>query len=134
MARKSTKKEGKPRVMLQGRILFRDQFGEINDAIHDHIHGLQKFADTGAQAICHLNRIEKRLDLLFAAAEHRSQVDASLVRLAVDDIRSEMEKNHDLKWYLRVTQEMFEHSEALPPLPTPDTRNTGGSLTLIKPA
>lgn len=67
------------------------------------------------------------------AAEHRSQIDTSLVRLAVEDLRADLEQGSVLAGYLNMTQEMLEHSEALPPQPTPDSRNRNLSLRLINP-
>lgn len=134
MARESTRKKVKPLLMLHGRILFRDRVGEIRDVTQQNIFGLKKFAEDGDLAIYILNQCRKRLDLLFMAAEHRSHVDAGLVRLVVEDIRSELEDGSALAGYIHLTQELFEHSEALPPMPTPDTGDTSRTLTLVKPA
>lgn len=134
MKRISARKTCKPLLMLHGRILFRDNHGDITDVTEDSVYALKKFAEDGALAIHILNQCRKRLDLLFMVAEHRSQVDASLVRLAVEDIKIDLEKGSEVSGYIHLTQEMFEHSEALPPLPTPDTRNAGRSFTLVKPA
>ncbi len=134
MARTSTRKECEPLVMLHGRILFRDRDGSISDVTQRTSWGLKTFAENGETAIYILNQLRKRLDLLFAAAEHRSKIDASLVRLAIEDIQIDLEDGSHLAGYVAMTHEMFEHSEALPPLPTPDSRNTGRSLSLIKPA
>jgi len=134
MARESTKKECKPLVMLQGRILLRNRQGEVRDVTEYEYWGLKHFTEDGALVIDVLGQLRKRLDLLFLATEHRSQIDAAVVRLAVEDIRSDLEDGSDLHGYVHLTHEMFEHSEALPPLPTPDTRKTGRSLTIIKRA
>ncbi len=123
-----------PKVMLHGRIMYRTPDGDLRDETQNNSFGLKKLSEAGAQAIYNLNQIRKRLNLLFIAAEHRAQVDAGLVRLAVEDIRGEMQDGYDLDWYLRMTQEMFENSEPLPPIPAPDKRDTGRSLTLVKPA
>jgi hypothetical protein len=133
MTRKSTKKCD-PLLMLHGRILYRDRHGDITDVTEDSVYALKKFAEDGELVIYILNQCRKRLDLLFMAAEHRSQVDASLVRLAVEDIKMDLRNGSELSGYIHLTQEMFEHSEALPPLPTPTTRTNGCSLSLIKPS
>lgn len=134
MKRISTRKKCEPLLMLHGRILYRDRHGDITDVTEDSVYALKKFAEDGELAIYILNQCRKRLDLLFMAAEHRSQVDASLVRLAVEDIKTDLGEHGDLNGYIHLTQEMFEHSEALPPLPTPDTGNARRSFTLVKPA
>lgn len=134
MAKELTKRKVTPLVMLHGRILYRDRCGEISDVTHQNIFGLKKFADNGARVNHILDQLRKRLDLVFMAAEHRSQMDAGLVRLAVEDIKLDLEDGGDLTSYVCLTQELFEHSEALPPLPTPDTWNASHSLTLVKPA
>lgn len=134
MARTPTEENNQFRLMLHGRILLRGRDGEISDVTHEDHWGLKNFEEDGALAIEILNQCMKRLDLLYMAAEHRSQMDASLVRLVVEDLKSNLEQGSDLAGYIHLTQEMFEHSEALPPLPTPDTGNSGSSLTLVKPA
>lgn len=45
------------------------------------------------------------------AAEHRSKVDASLMRLAVEDVRSDLEEGSELRGHIDLTQELFAHSE-----------------------
>lgn len=127
-------KNMEPRVMLHGRILYRNHEGEISDVTEQNNLGLKRFAADGELALYILSQCKKRLDLLFMAAENRSQVDASLVRLAVEDVRTDLEEGSELRGYVDLTQELFKHSEALPPLPTPDTRKTGRSLTVVKPA
>lgn len=134
MARVSIKNKVEPRVMLHGRVLYRNRDGKIDDVTHQNHWGLKKFAEDGALTIDILDRCRQRLDLLFMAAEHRPQVDASLVRLAVEDIRNDFEQDGELSGYIHLTQEMFEYSEALPPQPTPDTQITGDFLTIVKPA
>lgn len=126
-------KSVEPRVMLHGRILYRDQEGEIRDVTHEDIWGLKKFAEDGELALHILDQVRKRLDLLYMAAEHRSQMDAGLVRLAIEDVRTDLEDGSELRGYVQLTQELFKHSQALPPLPTPDARNAGRSLTIVKP-
>lgn len=134
MATKSTGKQCEPVLRLHARILFRNQQGEIVDVTKDSPYALKKLTEDGSLAIHILNQCRKRLDLLFMAAEHRSQIDAGLVRLAVEDLKLDLEEGSELAGYVYCTQELFEHSEALPPLLTPDSRKAGRSLTIIKPA
>ncbi|OQW32899.1 MAG: hypothetical protein A4E19_05980 [Nitrospira sp. SG-bin1] len=133
MARKSTKKCD-PLLMLHGRILLRGRDGEITDVTEESAYALKKFAEDGSLVIHILNQCRKRLDLLSMAAENRSQMDASLVRLAIQDVQADLEDGSDLHGYIHLTQEMFEHSEALPPIPMPGTWSAGRSFTVVKPA
>lgn len=61
-----------------------------------------------------LNQCKKRLDLLFMAAEHRSKVDASLMRLAVEDVRSDLEEGSELRGYVDLTQETVRALRSAP--------------------
>lgn len=112
MAKNLSKKKSQFCLMLHGRIVLRDRDGEMSDVTHRDIWGLKKFAEDGATAIYILNQIKKRLDLLLMATEHRSQIDASIVRLAVEDIRIDLQEGSEVAGYLFMTQMMFEHSEA----------------------
>lgn len=129
-----TGKKVEPLVMLHGRVLYLDRQGEINDVTHEDDFGLKKFAENGALALYILNQCKKRLDLLFLAAEHRSHVDARLVQLAVEDVRSELQEGSELAGYVHLVKELFEHSQALFPTPLPDTRHVCPSLTIVKPS
>jgi hypothetical protein len=131
---KRSLKKNEPMLMLHGRIMFRNNHGEVSDVTHAKVFGLKNFADAGATAIHILNQLRKRLDLLFMAAEHRSHVDSSLVRLVVEDINLDLMDGGDLAGYVHLTQEMFERSEALPPVSIPDSWDVSQSLSLAKPA
>lgn len=133
MARIDTSKKCERLLMLQGRILLRNQGGKITDVTEDSAYSLEELAEDGSLVIDIIDRCRKRLELLYIATEHRSQIDSSLVRLAVEDLRVDLEQGSVLAGYLHMTQEMFEHSEALPPQPTPDSRNRNLSLRLINP-
>ena len=127
-------KKTEPLLSMQAKVLYRNRDGRISDVTDRNIFGLKKFAEDGALALHILNNCMKRLDLLSMAAETRPHIDAGLVRLAVDDLRIELEDGSHLAGYVGLTHELFSNSEALPPQPTPDTRNSGDSLTLVRPA
>jgi len=131
MAMNTTRKLVEPRLMLHGRIVYRNHDGVISDVTKQETFGLKRFADDGTLAIHILEECRKRLNLLYMAAEHRSHMDASLLRLAVDDIRRELADGSELAGYIHLTQELFEHSEALLPIQAPDPQGTGHTLTLI---
>ena len=76
----------------------------------------------------------KKLKLLSMAAESRSQLDAELVRIIVQDVAREFEPGSEVYGYVRLSQKMFAHSKALPPIPTPDAGSNGRSLNPVKPA
>jgi len=111
----STKQKGQPRVMLHGRILYRDRDGNVSDVTDGNILGLTRMAEDGELAMHILSQCVKRLELLALAAEHRAHVDASLVRLTVEDACLELKHGGELPGYIRSTQELFANSTALPP-------------------
>lgn len=132
MARQGDKKKCEPLLKLHGRILFRNSRGATSDVTSQNMFGLKKLADDGALAVHILSQCKKRLDLLFMAAESRSQVDASLVRLAVEDVRSELDEHSELSGYVHQMHQLFSHAEGIAPVHAPHMRNDGGSLPIIK--
>lgn len=104
-----------PLLSLRAQVLYRDREGRVSDVTNQNLFGLRKLAEDGALAIHILNQTLKRLDLLLLAAEHRPHVDGSLVRLAVQDAKSELEDGSHLAGYVHLTHELFEHSNALAP-------------------
>jgi hypothetical protein len=133
MSSKSARKKCEPFLKLHGRVLMRDWNGAISDVTEEGSYSLKKLAEDGELVIHILNQCRQRLDLLALAAEHRSHMDTSLVRLVVQDLKSDLEKGSELHGYIHLTHEMFEHAEALPPLPTPDPRTPWRTLSLIEP-
>ncbi len=111
----SPTRTAKPLLSLSAQVLFRNREGQIHDVTHQNLFGLNKIAEDGALALHILDQCRKRLDLLFIAAECRPQMDASLVRLAVNDLRIDMESGSHLDGYVRFTQELFVNSEAFAP-------------------
>lgn len=124
----------KPQLSIRAQVLFRDREGQISDVTHQNLFGLKKFAEDGTLALYILNQCRKRLELLFLAAEGRPHVDADLVRLAVDDLRTDMEEHSQLASYVQFTQELFTNSEALVPRHPSGTRTPSRALSITKPA
>ena len=110
-----TKQKVEPRVMLQGRILYQNHNGVISDATRRDLFGLKSMAENGELALDILDRVWKKLTLLKLAAEGREQLDASLVRLAVEDVLSDLENGSELASYVGRTQELFANATALSP-------------------
>ena len=108
-------KTTEPRLSMQAKILSRDQDGQISDATHQGFFSLKNIAEDGERALRILNNCMKRLDLLYIAAESRPSIDASLIRLAINDIRIDLEHGGELASYIELTHELFSHSEALAP-------------------
>lgn len=104
-----------PLLMLQSRIFYRDREGLVQDMTDRERFGLKRLAEDGSLALHILATCRKRLDLLFMAAEGRTQLDTDLVRLAVHDVRAELEDGSELSGYVHLTQELFANSEALIP-------------------
>ncbi|MDH5667767.1 MAG: hypothetical protein OEY86_07140 [Nitrospira sp.] len=109
-----SKQNNQPCVMLQGRILLRDQHGVVRDVTHANIFGLTYLAEIGGTALHILEQCKKRLALLGLAAENREHVDANLVRLTVEDVQSDLEEGTELASYVGLMQEMFANATALP--------------------
>ncbi len=109
-----------PLLMLKGRIFYRDREGQVQDVTDREQLGLKRFAEDGSLVLHILNNCRKRLDLLSMAAEGRTQLDASLVRLTVQDVRAELEDGSEVAGYVHLTRELFAHAEAGPPSPTSD--------------
>ena len=122
-------KKTEPRLSMQAKVLYRNRDGQISEVTDQNIFGLKKFAEDGALALYILNNCMKRLDLLSMAAETRPHIDAGLVRLAVDDLRSELEDGSHLAGYVGLTQELFNNSEALPPRQRSSLKTTGRALS-----
>ena len=104
----------KPVIALRAQVLFRDREGQISDVTHQNLFGLKKIAEDGALALYILSQVQKRLDLLLLAAERRPQMDAGLVRLAVNDLQSELEDGSHLAGHVRFLRDLFSNSEAFP--------------------
>ncbi|MBY0246022.1 MAG: hypothetical protein K2Q17_00030 [Nitrospiraceae bacterium] len=128
-----TTKTTEPRLSLRAQVLYRNRNGQISDVTHENIFGLKKFAEDAALAAHILNQCQKRLDLLFMAAERRPHIDAGLVRLAVEDLRSELEAGSQLAGFVGLTHELFSNAEALAPEQASGARTTGRALTIIRP-
>ncbi|TKB80123.1 MAG: hypothetical protein E8D42_01830 [Nitrospira sp.] len=122
-------KKTEPLLSMQAKVLYRNRDGRISDVTDQNLFGLKKFAEDGALAIHILNNCLKRLDLLSMAAETQPHIDAGLVRLAVDDLRSELEDGSHLAGYVGLTRELFNNSDALAPRLTPRARTTGRALS-----
>lgn len=117
--------ETEPRLALQARVLHRDQDGQIRDVTDQKPFGLKSFAEDGALALYILGNCKKRLDLLFMAAESRSHIDAGIVRLIVDELRSEFDHVSEIVTYVRLTHELFSNSDLIAPSEMPGTRWPG---------
>lgn len=117
--------ETEPRLALQARVLYRDQDGQMRDVTDQKPFGLKWFAKDGDLALYILGNCKKRLDLLFMAAESRSHIDAGIVRLIVDELRSEFDDVSELVTYVRLTHELFSNSDPIAPQQTPRARRTG---------
>ena len=124
----------KPMLSLRAQVLFRDREGQLTDVTQQNQFGLRRIADDGALALHILNQCRKRLDLLALAAERRPQLDASLVRLAVDDLRSELESGSHLVGHVEFIQELFSNSEAIDPGHMSGEHTTSRALSITKPA
>lgn len=121
--------EVEPLLSLQATVRYRDRDGRVTDVTNQKSFGLKAFADDGSTALYILENCRKRLALLSLAAESRPSIDASLVRLAVEELRSEFDEGSELVTYVRLTQELFSHSEALTPRQTPHVRTAGRALS-----
>lgn len=108
-------KNMEPRLSLQAKVLYRNRDGRISDVTHQNLFGLKKFAEDGDLALRILNNCMKRLDLPSMAAESRPHIDAGFVRLALDDLRSDLEDQSHLASYLDLTHELFSHAHGLAP-------------------
>lgn len=113
-----------PLLTLQGRIFYRDRDGQVSDVTDQEQLGLKRFAEDGSLVQHILADCRKRLDLLFMAAEGRTQLDADLVRLAVQDVRAELEDGSELSGYVHLTQELFAHAEVVPSPSTSERRES----------
>jgi hypothetical protein len=122
-------KKTDPLLSMQAKILYRNRDGWISDVTDQNLFGLKKFAEDGALALHILNNCMKRLDLLSMAAETRPHIDAGLVRLAVDDLRSELEDGSHLAGYVGLTHELFSNSEPLAPRQRSRLKTTGRALS-----
>ena len=109
-----------PLLMLKGRIFYRDREGQVQDVTDREQLGLKRFAEDGSLVQHILATCRKRLDLLFMAAEGRTQLDADLVRLTVQDVRADLEDGSEVAGYVHLTRELFAHAEAVPALATSD--------------
>jgi hypothetical protein len=111
-----------PLLSLRAQVLYRNRDGQIRDVTHEHIFGLKKLAEDAELAAHILNQFKKRLDLLFMAAERRPHIDAGLVRLAVEDLRSDLEPSSQLAGFVGLMHELFRNAEALAPEQTSGAR------------
>lgn len=112
---RATTKKSEPLLSLQAKVLSRDRDGRLSDVTHQNQFDLNEVAEDGALAIHILNNCRKRLELLSMAAENRSQIEAGLVRLALDDLRIDLEEAGELAVYLDRTHELFCSSQAIAP-------------------
>ncbi|WP_413933381.1 hypothetical protein [Nitrospira sp. BLG_1] len=122
--------ETKPSLALQARVLCHDRDGQIRDVTDQKPFGLKWFAENGDLALYILGNCKKRLDLLFMAAENRSHIDAGIVRLIVDELRSEFDGGSELATYVRLTHELFSNSDPIAPLQMPGTRRANRATSL----
>lgn len=120
--------EPKPRLALQARVLYRDQGGPIRDVTDQKPFGLKWFAEDGDLALYILGNCKKRLDLLFMAAENRSHIDAGIVRLIVDELRSEFDGGSEIATYVRLTHELFSNSDPIAEPGMPGARRAGRAI------
>lgn len=104
-----------PLLSLRAQVFYRNRNGQIRDVTHEDIFGLKKFAEDAALAEHVLNQCQKRLDLLYMAAERRPHIDAGLVRLVVEDLRLDLEAGSQLAGFVGLTHELFRNSKALAP-------------------
>lgn len=109
-----------PLLTFQGRILYRDRDGQVQDVTDQEELGLKRLAEDGSLVRHILTTCRKRLELLSMAAEGRAQLDADLVRLTVQDVRAELEDGSEVAGYVHLTQELFAHAEAVPSSPMTD--------------
>lgn len=121
--------ETEPRLALQARVLHRDQDGQIRDVTDQKPFGLKSFAEDGDLVLYILGNCKKRLDLLFMATESRSHIDAGIVRLIVDEVRSEFCDVSELVTYVRLTHELFSNSDPIAPSQMPGTRSVGRAMS-----
>lgn len=121
--------ETEPRLALQARVLHRDQDGQIRDVTDQKPFGLKWLSEDGDTALYILANCKKRLDLLFMAAENRSRIDAGIVRLIVDELRSEFDEVSELVTYVRLTHELFNNSDPIAPSQMPGARTAGRALS-----
>ena len=122
-------KETEPRLALQARVLCRDQDGLIRDVTDQKPFGLKWFAEESDLILYILGNCKKRLDLLFMAAENRSHIDAGIVRLIVDELRSEFDDVSELVTYVRLTHELFSNSEPIAEPEMPGARRAGRAMS-----
>lgn len=108
-------KKPEPLLSLQAKVLYHDRDGRLSDVTHQNQFGLKAVAEDGALARHILNNCRKRLELLSMAVESRPQIDAGLVRLALDDLRIDLEEQGQLASYLDLTHELFSNSQAIAP-------------------
>jgi hypothetical protein len=121
--------EVEPLLSLQATVRHRDRDGQVTDVTNEKTFGLKAFAEDGALALYILEKCRRRLDLLSLAAESRPSIDASLVRLAVDELIGEFDEAGALATYVRLTHELFSNSEALTPRQAPHARTAGRALS-----
>ncbi len=121
--------EVEPLLSLQATIRHRDRDGLITDVTNQKTFGLKAFEEDGALALYILEKCRGRLNLLFLAAESRPSIDASLVRLAVEELIGDFDEAGELATYVRLTHELFSNSEALTPRQTPHARTAGRPLS-----
>ena len=124
-------KSTEPHLSLRAQVLYRNRDGQISDMTHQKLFGLKKLAEDGELAVHILSQCRKRLDLLLMAAERRPHIDAGLVRLAVQDLQSDLEAGSHLSGHVGLIHELFTHSEALAPEQKPGARTTGRPLTVV---
>lgn len=108
-------KKPEPLLSLQAKVLYHDRDGRLSDVTHQNQFGLKTVAEDGALARHILNNCRKRLELLSMAVESRPQIDTGLVRLALDDLRIDLEEQGQLASYLDLTHELFSNSQAIAP-------------------
>jgi len=122
-------KEIEPMLALQAKILHRDRDGSVTDVTDQKPFGLKWFAEDGDLALYILGNCRKRLDLLFMAAESRPHIDADIVRLIVNELRSEFDDASELVTYVRLTHELFSNSDPIAEPEMPGARRAGRAMS-----
>ncbi len=122
-------KETESMLALQAKILYRDRDENVTDVTDQKPFGLKWFAEDGDTALYILGNCKKRLDLLFMATENRPHIDADIVRLIVNELRSEFDDASEIVTYVRLTHELFSNSEPIAEPEMPRARAAGRALS-----
>lgn len=122
-------KKSETMLSLQAKVLYRDRDGQISDVTHENLFGLKKFAEDAGLARYILDNCRKRLNRLLMAVEGRPSIDAGLVRLAITDVRSELEDGSHLACYVGITHELFSNSDPIAGPGMPGARTAARALS-----